>query len=78
MVLRMRNITVEGISLFEIEELKADLEKGFAKFSVALPALKAEGYCYMNGKVLGIFPITSDGPFFINVEEVSFHKHGLY
>ncbi|KAF8768016.1 hypothetical protein HNY73_020880 [Argiope bruennichi] len=76
MVLRMRNLTVTGISKFHIEELKADLEKGFANFSISLPELTAKGECFMNGKILGIFPINSDGPFFIHVTEVNMKGHG--
>ncbi|GFY75092.1 uncharacterized protein TNIN_190911 [Trichonephila inaurata madagascariensis] len=73
MVLRMRDINILGISKFHIVDLKADLEKGFANFSISLPELTASGNCYMNGKILGIFPMNSDGPFNINVTEVSKH-----
>ncbi|CAL1286097.1 unnamed protein product [Larinioides sclopetarius] len=76
MVLRMRNLTITGISKFHIEELKADLEKGFANFSISLPELIAEGECFMNGKILGIFPISSDGPFYIHVTEVKIEGYG--
>ncbi|GFV21826.1 uncharacterized protein TNCV_4525131 [Trichonephila clavipes] len=69
MVLRMRDINILGISKFHIVDLKADLEKGFANFSISLPELTASGDCYMNGKILGIFPMNSDGPFNINVTE---------
>lgn len=70
MVLRMRHINITGISKFQIQLLKADLERGFANFSIALPELTADGYCYMDGKIIGIFPIRGDGPFFIQVTEV--------
>ncbi|XP_035231358.1 uncharacterized protein LOC118203175, partial [Stegodyphus dumicola] len=69
MQLRMRQINITGISKFEIKLLKADLEKGFANFSISVPELTADGYCFMNGKILGIFPISSDGPFFIHVTQ---------
>ncbi|GIY32949.1 uncharacterized protein CEXT_645311 [Caerostris extrusa] len=76
LTLRMRDINITGISRFHIEELKADLERGFANFSITLPELKAEGDCYMNGKILNIFPINSDGPFFIHVTEVAIKGYG--
>ncbi|XP_054724645.1 uncharacterized protein LOC129234636 [Uloborus diversus] len=74
--LRMSNLTITGIQQFRLELLKADLEKGFANFSLSLPKLSAEGYCYMDGKVLKIFPINSDGPFSINVTEVRMNGYG--
>ncbi|GFT16515.1 uncharacterized protein NPIL_665361 [Nephila pilipes] len=70
MLLRMRDINITGISKFHIEDLRADLEKGFANISISLPELTVDGYCFMNGKILRIFPINSDGPFFIHVTEV--------
>ncbi|GFR27888.1 uncharacterized protein TNCT_162441 [Trichonephila clavata] len=76
MVLRMRDINILGISKFHIVDLKADLEKGFANFSISLPELTASGDCFMNGKILGIFPINSDGPFNINVTEVKIEGFG--
>jgi len=76
MALRMRQLNITGISHFQIEDLKADLERGFANFSFSVPQLIAEGHCYMNGKILNIFPITSDGPFFINVTEVRIQGYG--
>lgn len=76
MVLRMRHINITGISKFQIRLLKADLEKGFTNFSIAVPELTADGYCYMDGRILGIFPITGDGPFNIHVTQVSIDGYG--
>lgn len=74
--LRLRQLNITGISKFDLRELKADLERGFFNFSVDLPELMAEVYCYMNGTIIGIFPINSDGPFVVRVNSVSIDGHG--
>ncbi|XP_015907494.1 uncharacterized protein [Parasteatoda tepidariorum] len=73
---RMRELNITGISKFRLQSLKADLVRGFANISITLPEMEADGHCYMNGKVLNIFPINSDGPFFIQVKQVQISGYG--
>ncbi|XP_023243800.1 uncharacterized protein LOC111641801 isoform X1 [Centruroides sculpturatus] len=70
LTLRIIPLNIVGLSKFNIETLRADLEEGHASFDLSLPEIKASGKCHIQGKFIKIFPIFGDGDYSIEVNNL--------
>ncbi|XP_042897426.1 uncharacterized protein [Parasteatoda tepidariorum] len=68
--LKIRKITVLGLSSFNFRDIYPDLENFYLEFNFTMPSLTSHGKYNMNGKLLRIFPVRGNGTFEINITNV--------
>ncbi|KFM82826.1 hypothetical protein X975_20307, partial [Stegodyphus mimosarum] len=71
MTLKIKELTVSCLSLFNVSNLQPNLEEFFLRINLSLPEIYVKGHYNVNGRLLKIFPIYGQGYFNINATEIS-------
>lgn len=70
------NVAVTGLSLLTVTSLHLDLSALTMDLRAFMPYLKIDGDYSLNGIVLTVFPIYGDGPFYVQVFDVTMAGNG--